>query len=147
MGTSGKATMTLIGRLTRDAELRTAGDAHVLVFSLATSHREKRDGQWVDAPDYWDVESWSRPDTLAAWMLKGRLVYVTGEAKTEKYQAKDGTQKTRVKVRASDVWLLPDGAAREPRPIESEEATAAFAQPRQPAFHTDAEVFSDDIPF
>ncbi|MDR2767417.1 MAG: single-stranded DNA-binding protein, partial [Treponema sp.] len=51
----------LVGRLTRDAELKyTAGGQAVCKFSVAINRRKKNGEQWVDEANFFDVVVWGR---------------------------------------------------------------------------------------
>ena len=48
--------VTLIGRLTRDAELKyTPGGLAISSFSIAVNRRRKNGDQWVDEVSYFDI--------------------------------------------------------------------------------------------
>lgn len=155
---SGTATLALCGRLTRDAEMRTVGESVVIRFSVATDHREKKDGQWMDAPSFWDVDYWiraERGDKMAEWLTKGQTVSVSGEAWIEEYTGKDGQARRKVKLRAAQLWIVPGtmrhqadaDAFSKPQPAAPGQtleyqppAYRAAPKPQQPEF-------IDDIPF
>ena len=51
----------LIGRLTRDAELKSiASGQAVCKFSLAVNRRRKNGDQWEDEANFFDVVLWGR---------------------------------------------------------------------------------------
>ena len=51
----------LVGRLTRDSELRyTSGGSPICSFSVATSSRKKKGDQWIDEASFWDIELWGK---------------------------------------------------------------------------------------
>lgn len=97
--------ITIAGRLGRDAVLRNAGDSQVLNFSVAVDSREGR-----EKVTYWfDVALWGgRGERLAQYLTKGTTVAVTGDLGKREH---DG--KTYLTVRANDVTLLGGGEKRE----------------------------------
>ena len=73
----------LIGRLTRDPEIRTfSTGGKVAKFGFAVNNRKKDQatGQWVDDPVYIDVEAFNRgefgkqADLVEQYLAKGRQI-------------------------------------------------------------------------
>ena len=98
----------LIGRLGRDPELRYSPSGQpVASFSLATDESYKnKDGEKVEVTEWHNVTVWGKPAEFAGnFLSKGRLVYVEGKLKTEKY-TKDGVEKYATKVIAHTVQGL-----------------------------------------
>lgn len=98
----------LIGRLTRDPELRfTQNGKAVANFTLAVDRTFKRDGQ-PDA-DFFRVSVWGKQaENCANYLAKGRVAAVDGRIEINKYTDKDGQERQGVDVTASDVRFLPD---------------------------------------
>jgi single-strand DNA-binding protein len=74
-------TAGLIGRLTRDLELRTvstsAGDKSVLTLGLAVRKASKPDSEDAPTADFFDVTVWgAEAENCAKYLRKGRLVAV-----------------------------------------------------------------------
>ncbi|AGL03966.1 single-stranded DNA-binding protein [Desulfoscipio gibsoniae] len=99
----------LIGRLTRDPELRhTASGMPVASFSLAMNRQfTNRQGERVDETDYIDIVVWQKlAETCANYLGKGRLVAVEGRLQSRSYEDKQGIRRKVVEVVASDVRFL-----------------------------------------
>jgi single-strand DNA-binding protein len=97
----------LIGRLTRDPELRTTNTGkNVVEFSIAVNKRFKpQDGQ-PDA-DFFRVKAWGQTaDYVSNYLTKGRLVSVDGRLETRKFTDKDGNNREVVEVVAENVQGL-----------------------------------------
>ncbi|MCW5942441.1 MAG: single-stranded DNA-binding protein [Fimbriimonadaceae bacterium] len=115
----------LIGRLTRDPELRnTTTGKSVVEFSIAVDKRFKpKDGS--AAADFFKVKAWGQTaEFVNNYLTKGRLVAVDGRLETRKYQAQDGTNREVVEVVADDVRGLDrprddQGGGSSPRTHES----------------------------
>jgi len=101
------STAVLVGRLTRDAELKyTASGQAVSHFSVATSSRVKKGDQWIDEASFWDVDLWGkRAESLNQYLTKGKLVAVQGDMRQDKWE-QDGQNRMKVKITANDVQLL-----------------------------------------
>lgn len=97
----------LVGRLTKDPELKFAqgtGKA-VTTFTLAVNRRFKREGQ-PDADFIQVVQFGKSAEATANYVIKGRLVSVSGSIQTENYEAKDGTRRYVTKIIADEVEFL-----------------------------------------
>ena len=120
------AQVTLIGNLVRDPELRfTAGGDAVANFTIAINERIKQDNEWVDGePSYYDITAWRKlGEQVAEHLTKGSRTIVVGKMKIEKYESKDGTQRSKVVVTADEIGIgirfMQAGKA--PRPAATEE--------------------------
>ena len=73
--------VVLVGRLTRDAELKyTQGGAAVCKFSIAINRRRKNGEEWVEEANYFDIVLWGRQgEALNQYLVKGKQVAVEGE--------------------------------------------------------------------
>lgn len=93
----------LIGRLTRDPELRsTTSGKSVANFSIAVDRHGKDD----DA-DFFRVTAWGKTaDFVSNYLDKGRLVAIDGRLQSRKFQDKDGNNRETVEVVADSVQSL-----------------------------------------
>jgi len=103
--------VTMIGRLTRDAELKytTSGQA-VCKFSIAVSRRRKDGEQWVDEANFFDIVLWGRQgEAINQYLLKGKQVAIEGELRQDRWQ-QDGQNRSKIEVVANNVQLLGGGS-------------------------------------
>lgn len=102
----------VVGRLVRDPELKsTAGGTSVLEFSIAfnTSHRNQSGG-WEDESNFIDCAAFgSRAESLSRFLRKGMKVTVSGSLKQQRWQGRDGQNRSRIVLTASDVELPDKG--------------------------------------
>jgi single-strand DNA-binding protein len=101
--------VTLVGRLTKDPELRhTAGGDAVCTIRLAVSSRARDEsGGWGDKSNYFDVTVFGRQaETASTYLSKGRRIGVDGRLSWREWQAQDGTRRQSVEVIANDVFFL-----------------------------------------
>lgn len=100
-------TVVLVGRLTRDAELKyTAGGTSVCTFSLAVNGSKKQGDQWVDDASFFDVTLFGRSaESLHRFLTKGQQIAVNGHLKQERWET-DGQKRSKVVVIAESVQLL-----------------------------------------
>ncbi len=99
-------TVSLVGRLARDAELKSTGTTPVLRIRLAfTSSRKVGDG-WEDAPNYVDVVTFGRQaETIAGMVAKGDRIGITGRLSWREWESDNGKRQT-IEVVADRVQLL-----------------------------------------
>ena len=99
--------VVLIGRLTRDPELRTTTTGkNVCSFSIAVQKRIKPQDGSPDA-DFFNIVAWNKDaDYVVNYLTKGRLVAVGGRLQARKYTASDGSNREVVEIVASSVQGL-----------------------------------------
>jgi len=99
--------VVLIGRLTRDAELKyTSGGFPVSSFSIAINRRRKNGEQWEDEVHYFDITLFGKTaESLKQYLLKGKQVAVDGELRQDRWE-KDGQSRSKTYVAANNVQLL-----------------------------------------
>ena len=95
--------ITIIGRLTREPELRTTPNGiSVANFSVAVNRRFDR-----EKADFFNVITWrGLADNCARYLEKGQQVAVEGELQIRSYEAKDGAARTVVEIQADNVEFL-----------------------------------------
>ena len=94
---------TLIGRLTKDPELKpvkiNGEDTFVCNFSIATDDRGNT--------DYHNIVAWRKTaENCGKFLGKGRMVAVIGKNKTRSYDGQDGRKVYVTEVIADDVRFL-----------------------------------------
>jgi len=99
-------TVTLTGNLTRDPELRTAGETSVCDLGLAVNDRVKKNGEWQDHANFLTVTVWGKQaENCAKFLSKGSQAGISGKLRYESWE-KDGEKRSTVKVVAHDVQFL-----------------------------------------
>jgi single-strand DNA-binding protein len=103
--------VVLVGRLTRDAELKyTAGGQAVCKFSIAINRRRKSGDQWVDEANFFDIVLWGRQgEALNQYLVKGKQIGVDGELRQDRWE-QDGQNRSKVEIVANNIQLLGGGA-------------------------------------
>jgi single-strand DNA-binding protein len=97
----------LIGRLTRDPEVRTtSGGKTVASFAVAVDKRVKpNDGS--PTADFFNVSAWGQTaDFVGNYLQKGRLVAVDGRLQSRKFTGQDGNQREVYEIVADNVQGL-----------------------------------------
>lgn len=99
--------IVLVGRLTRDPELRrTNSDSSVASFTLAVYDRMK-DANGQKTTTFIGVTVWNQQaDNVAKFCRKGSLVGVDGRIRQRTYERRDGTKASVIEVIADSITFL-----------------------------------------
>jgi single-strand DNA-binding protein len=139
--------VVLIGRLTREAELKyTAGGQSVCKFSIAVNRRKKNGDQWEDEANFFDIVVWGRQgESLHPYLVKGKMVGVDGELRQDRWQ-QDGQNRSKVEVIANYLQLLGGGNSSHEKSSEAPKDSSADTHRESYSTHRE-DNFHDDIPF
>ena len=107
--------IVLMGRLTRDPELRRTGSGiAVASFTLAVDRDYAAQGAERET-DFVDIVAWrSTAEFVSKYFTKGRMAVVSGRLQIRNWQDKDGNKRRSAEVVANDVYFgdsKRDGAA------------------------------------
>ncbi|MBY5026843.1 single-stranded DNA-binding protein [Streptococcus suis] len=99
--------VVLVGRLTKDAELRyTPSNVAVATFTLAVNRNRKNENGEREA-DFINCVIWrQQAENLANWAKKGALIGVTGRIQTRSYDNQQGQRVYVTEVVADSFQLL-----------------------------------------
>ena len=97
----------LIGRLTRDVELKyTSGGMAIASFAIAVNRRRKNGAQWVEEASFFDINLFGKSaEGLKQYLVKGKQVAIEGELRQDRWE-QDGQPRSKVVVVANNVQLL-----------------------------------------
>jgi single-strand DNA-binding protein len=97
--------VTLVGNITRDPELRfTNGGRAVASFGLAVNRRYQVNGEWQEQVSYFNVTAWGQLGENAAQSLgKGSRAIVAGRLEQRQYETRDGEQRSVVEIVADEI--------------------------------------------
>lgn len=113
-------TVTLIGNLTRDPEMKGNGETKVCRMRLAESAGSKEGD-----PLYIDVAAFGRQaETCNRYLRKGRPVAVTGRLRFREWEGEGGVKRSAHSIAADRVQFL--GAGQKQERGEREEVAAAL---------------------
>ena len=117
--------VVLIGRLTRDPELRyTPSGVAVTQFTLAVERPYSKDKE--KQADFIPVLAWRQTaENCANYLRKGRLAAVDGQIQTRSYKNNEGKQVYVTEVVADNVRFLEpvrNGQSKEPPQDETDES-------------------------
>jgi single-strand DNA-binding protein len=151
----------IIGRLTRDPELRTTPNgASVCQIGLATNfvYTNQQSGQKVEQVEYHNVVLWRKLAEIAnQYLKKGRRVYIEGRLQTRSWDGKDGVKRSRTEIVGDNMIMLDGGQGGSSASSSSQAADNNFTAPEasdQPAVEDELptiqqgeDINVEDIPF
>lgn len=98
----------LIGRLTRDPEVRTTPSGQtVATVSLATNRTwNDKSGQKQEKSEFHNIVAWGRlAEIIGQYMSKGQEAYFEGRMETRSYTGKDGIERRTTEVIAENMQM------------------------------------------
>lgn len=135
-------TCALVGNLVRSPEVRSTNSGTVVMnFGIAVNDREKnmQTGEWEDVPSFYDCTMFgNRAEALSRYLDKGSKVAVRGHLKQRRWEAKDGSKRSKVEIIVEDLEFM-SRRSEEPTYEEPYRASA----PQAPAM----DFFDSDCPF
>lgn len=143
----------LVGRLTRDPELRTTGSGiSTSTFSLAVDGRPSANGE--PHTDFINIVVWrNQAENVCKYCSKGSLVAVIGRITSRSYDAQDGTKRYVTEVVADNVRFLSskgnntDSVNYEMNNGESSSNPANLEEDPFKDFGSEVVLSDDDLPF
>jgi single-strand DNA-binding protein len=150
--------VVLVGRLTRDAELRyTNSGIAVCKFSLAVNRKKRSGDNWEDEVSFIDIVVWGKQgEAISRYLEKGKQVSVAGELRQSRWE-QDGQSRSRMEVVANNIQLLGGGSGSgsgQYSQNRNENGAGKFVQnsgqtrKAESGFSSNGpEQFDDDIPF
>lgn len=117
--------VVIMGRLTRDPELRrTQSGTAVTSFTMAVD-RDFKSQSGEKETDFIDVVAWRNTGEFAAkYLAKGRMAAVEGRIQVRNWQDKDGNRRKSVEVVADNVYFADskrDSKPQESRTVDDQE--------------------------
>ena len=138
----------LKGGLTRDPELRhTQSGTAIAKFGLAISEKFKgKDGTDRENTCYVDIDAWGRlGENCAQYLRRGSEALVLGKLQFEQWEAKDGTKRSKLSVRATDVQFIGKAPSAVPNTTQTPPAAQSSSPDSKPEL--DPWEVDPDVPF
>lgn len=152
----------LIGRLTRDADLKyTSTGTAIAAVSLASNRSVKKQDNWETEVSYFDASIYGKSaENLKPYLTKGKTIAIAGHLKQDRWE-KDGQKFSRIKIEVEELQLLGGNSSENPNSsnggngaqfsaMPQNQVTPPQTAPLPPApepslFNNDD--FPEDIPF
>jgi len=131
---------TIIGRLTRDPELKSLATGNsVTSFSIATNRVWKdKDGQKQEQVEFHNVVLWGKLAEVASqYLKKGARTYIEGRLQTRDWTPDDGIKRYRTEIVGSNMIMLDSARS----------SADTGSQQQAPREVVEEEVKVEDIPF
>ena len=98
-------TVTLVGNLTRDPEMRfTPNGAGQAILGLAVSRRyQDRGGEWQEETGFYNVVCWGDLAENVQSLKKGTRVIIDGRLRQRSWETENGDKRSVVEVQADEI--------------------------------------------
>lgn len=137
----------LVGRLTKNAELKYVNDSMaVATFTLAVNRNFKSQNGEREA-DFINCVIWrQQAENLANWAKKGALIGITGRIQTRNYENQQG-QRVYVTEVVADNFQLLEFNKQNDRGQSQSHSQQDFARQAEPMNANPMDISDDDLPF
>ncbi|WP_440557308.1 single-stranded DNA-binding protein [Treponema succinifaciens] len=162
MANSDINSVVIVGRLTRDAELRYLNSGTAVASISIAVNRSKKDGdQWISEANFFDVSYFGKgAEGIKPYLTKGTQIAVQGSLRQDRWE-KDGQKFSRVNILADSIELLGSrssssqnngnsdsfGGYQQRASYSQSQSSGGGYEPSSEAFGGDNAGFPEDIPF
>lgn len=158
MANSDINSVIIVGRLTRDVELKYMNNGNAVASMSIAVNRSKREGdQWVSEAHFFDVSYFGKgAEAVKPYLTKGKQIAIQGSLRQNRWE-KDGQKQSRISIVADNVQLLggksdgnSDGTGYGQQGgsyAPPKQNFTPITHPQQQSFDTGADDFPEDIPF
>ena len=150
-------TVTVIGNVTRDPELRfTPSGQAIATFGLAVIRRwqNRQTQEWEEATSFFNVKCWGdMADNVAESVTKGSRLIVTGRLEQRSWETEQGDKRSVVEIVADEVgpslrWATAEVKKTERRgPGEGGQGSGGGGAAARPVANEPAGYSDDEEPF
>ena len=100
-------TVTVVGNVTRDPELRFTNNGQATAqFGIAVNRRwqNRQTQEWEEAVSYFDVVCWREmAENVSESLTKGTRVVVSGRLDQRSWETQDGDKRSKIEIVADEV--------------------------------------------
>ena len=139
----------LVGRLTRDPELRSTNNGTMFCrFSIASNRSYyRKEGDLQEDVGFFECVAWSKlAEIISKYLSKGKRVGVDGSLRWSQWENQEGKKQSKVEIHVENFQFLdPRGTSQ----AESEESPSQVSENLVgPEVSADSDIMNDDdIPF
>lgn len=136
--------VVVVGRLTKDVELKNVGETVVSNFTLAVDKPKTKDKDHPEA-NWIDCVAWGKTaEFLAKYFAKGNKVGITGSLQTRTYES----NKSNTKVKVTEVFVNSVDFVESKTSKGENTSDSSVIEPKDNQSEPDAtDVVEDDDPF
>ena len=133
-------TVNLIGRITRDPEIKyTQNGVANVGFNIAVD-RSYKDAQGNKVVDFISCVAWkNQAEFISKYVVKGNLLEITGSIQTRSYQTQAGDTRVITEVLVSSVGNLT------PREVQNPVPPKPVEKSKEPVYEETAQDSPDDL--
>lgn len=137
--------VTLIGRLTRDAELKYTNTGFAIgKLSLAVNYRIKKEDTWQDEVSFFNAVLFGKTaESIHQYLVKGKQIGIQGTLRQNRWE-QDGQPRSKVEVVINNIQLLGGRVPDQTQEISPSQVSQPIPPHQEPPTADD---FDDDIPF
>lgn len=136
--------VAITGRITKDLELKQAGQTQVINFSMAVENPFKKD----DASFFEFVAFGKTAELLNTYCGKGSKIGVDGTLKQDRFTDKEGNNRSVVRITANRIEFLDTkGQSNGQSQQQSGQVKTQQAPAKDNPFANGADINTDDLPF
>ena len=134
----------LMGRLTKDPELRhTQSNTAVASFSLAID-RDRKGPDGERQTDFIDCAAWGRQaEFVSQWFTKGMLAIVVGRIQSRNWEDRNGNKRVSIEIDVDEISFGESKKSREQKQADNT-PDVSFAETADDGEFTET---ADDVPF
>ena len=121
--------VTLVGRLTKNVELRQTGSNTAVATGTLAVNRQFKSASGEKETDFINIVAWRKTaEILSNYTSKGSQIGITGRIQTRSYDGNDGKRVYVTEVVAETVMLL-DGKSNNQQPQQKQERLFSGSNP------------------
>jgi len=139
----------LIGRLTRDPELRQVGSGTSLCrFSIANNRNYTTGGERKEEVSFFNCVGWGRQaEIINQYCRKGMQVAIEGRLRQNTWQDRDGKKQSTVEVYVEQLQMLGSSQGGGGGNSGSGYSDSGYTPPQPSSVEGYEDIMDDDIPF
>ena len=121
--------VSLVGRLTKDVELKYTGSNTAVATGTLAVNRQFKNANGEREADFINIVAWRKTaEIIANYISKGSQIGITGRIQTRSYEGNDGKRVYVTEVVAETVTLL-DGKSNNQQPQQKQERLFSASSP------------------
>ena len=132
--------VNLVGRLTKDVELKYTGSQTAVATGTLAVNRQFKSANGEKETDFINIVAWRKTaEILSNYASKGSQIGITGRIQTRNYEGNDGKRVYVTEVVAESINLLDSRSSNEQQPPQKQERPFGANNPM--------DISDDDLPF
>ena len=122
--------VSLVGRLTKDVELKYTGSQTAVATGTLAVNRQFKNANGEREVDFINFVAWRKPaEILSSYASKGSQIGITGRIQTRNYEGNDGKRVYVTEVVAESINLLDSRSSNEQQPPQKQERSFSASSP------------------